>query len=344
MTEQPPSAPPSPDPSGAEGPSLRDIVGDDASTPPPGTPPAGDGPTGSTIPLDADDTRSHHFRQLFRGPAPLIVTALFVIGAGVGGAIAVGPAVGAAAGGGAVLFVLVCAWLLANSRAEADFFKAYASGHSLQLEVSKGSLPPATPLLRRGDARYTKCKMLGALSGGQQGTLALYTYEETSTDSKGNRHTTYIHFTVMMAELSEFAPFMAELYAQRRAGFRFLDGAEDMFRKRQRVEHESEAVDKRYEIFCGAEDELNRARQVLSPQFLVWLQEHSTENFAFECVAGMDAGLQRQGPQEVDGRARRILRERLGRGQAPARRGDRVASVLVPVLVVEALIPVPAQA
>ena len=64
---------------------------------------------------------------------------------------------------------------------------------------------------------------------------------------------------------------MQELYAQRRVGFRFLDGAEDIFRKRQRVEHESEVVDKRYEIFCGAQDDMNRARQVLSPQFLVWL-------------------------------------------------------------------------
>ena len=80
---------------------------------------------------------------------------------------------------------------------------------------------------------------------------------------------------------------MQELYGQRRVGFRFLDGAEDVFRKRQRVEHESEVVDKRYEIFCGANDDINRARQVLSPQFLVWLSEHSPEAFAFECVAGI---------------------------------------------------------
>ena len=96
-----------------------------------------------------------------------------------------------------------------------------------------------------------------------------------------------MHFTVMCAQIGEFAPFMQELYAQRRVGFRFLDGAEDIFRKRQRVEHESEVVDKRYEIFCGAQDDMNRARQVLSPQFLVWLQEHSPDAFAFECVAGM---------------------------------------------------------
>ena len=31
---------------------------------------------------------------------------------------------------------------------------------------------------------------------------------------------------------------------------------------------------------------MNRARQILSPQFLVWLDEHSPEAFAFELVAG----------------------------------------------------------
>ena len=79
---------------------------------------------------------------------------------------------------------------------------------------------------------------------------------------------------------------MQELFCQRRFGFRFMDSAEDVFRKRQRVEHESEAVDKKFEIFIGANDDMNRARQVLSPSFLVWLESHSPEAYAFELVAG----------------------------------------------------------
>jgi hypothetical protein len=59
-----------------------------------------------------------------------------------------------------------------------------------------------------------------------------------------------------------------------------------VFRKRQRVEQESEAVDKTYEIFIGANDEMGRARQVLSPTFLVWLEQNSDEDFAFELCAG----------------------------------------------------------
>ncbi len=31
---------------------------------------------------------------------------------------------------------------------------------------------------------------------------------------------------------------------------------------------------------------MNRARQVLSPSFLVWLESHSPEAYAFELVAG----------------------------------------------------------
>ena len=31
---------------------------------------------------------------------------------------------------------------------------------------------------------------------------------------------------------------------------------------------------------------MNRARQILSPSFLVWLESHSPEAYAFELVAG----------------------------------------------------------
>ena len=39
----------------------------------------------------------------------------------------------------------------------------------------------------------------------------------------------------------------------------------------QRVEVESEALDERCEIFIGAGDDMNRARQLLSPSFVEWL-------------------------------------------------------------------------
>jgi hypothetical protein len=242
--------------------------------------------TGQRIPLDADDTRGKHLGRLIRHPATLIGGGILLLGTGIGLAASVGPAVGAAGAVGALLLVLLIVFLLAKSKAESDFFSAYAQGRSLQLQDGRSSVPPITPLLRRGDNRYTTRQLRGTLPGGESGTLAHYTYEEKTTDSNGNQQTSYFKFTVMMAEVPEMAPFLEELFFQRRVGFRFLDGAEDVFRKRQRVEHESETVDKKFEIFCGQNDDMNRARQVLAPSFLVWLADHSPDAFAFECVAG----------------------------------------------------------
>lgn len=89
-----------------------------------------------------------------------------------------------------------------------------------------------------------------------------------------------------MRRVPETAPYLSELALQRRSGFRFLDGAEDAFRTRQRVELESEVADKRFEIFIGRNDDMNRARQVFSPTFIVWLAEEAHEGIAFELIGG----------------------------------------------------------
>jgi len=195
-----------------------------------------------------------------------------------------------AAGGGAAVAVLILiaivVWLIASGQAREDFFNAYATGRGLSRIDGKSNLPPLTPLLQKGDRRYAEQRFNGVLPGGMNGSLCLYTYEDTSTDSDGNRQTTYVHYTIAMTQLPDTAAYLQELYCQRRFGFRFMDSAEDVFRKRQRVEQESEAVDKNYEIFIGGNDDMNRARQVLSPSFLVWLADHSPEAYAFELVAG----------------------------------------------------------
>jgi len=194
--------------------------------------------------------------------------------------------VDAAVAGGILLLTLVIVWLIANGRARDDFFNAYAQGRGLTRIDGTSNLPPITPLLQKGDRRYAEQRFNGVLPGGLDGSLCLYTYEDTSTDSDGNRQTTYVHYTLAMTQLPQTAALMQELFCQRRFGFRFMDSAEDVFRRRQRVEHESEAVDKKFEIFIGANDDMNRARQVLSPSFLVWLESHSPEAYAFELVAG----------------------------------------------------------
>ena len=235
---------------------------------------------------DADDTRAHHRRRLWRSRPVAVGGGAFALAAFAGGSIVAGPAIGAAAVVAVALLVSLIVYLVARSAAEEDFFAAYAQSRGLRRSEGRSSLPPLSPLLQRGDDRYAERRFDGVLPGGLDGTLALYTYEDESRDSDGNKQTTYYHFTVATTQLPDTAAFVRELFCQRRFGFRFLDSAEDVFRRRQRVEHESAEVDERYEIFCAPDDDLNRARQVLAPSFLVWLSEHSPEAFAFELVAG----------------------------------------------------------
>ena len=67
-----------------------------------------------------------------------------------------------------------------------------------------GRLEPATGHRRcsgRATAATREELFNGTLPGGLVGALAHYTYEEQSTDSKGNRETTYFHFTVAVTQL-----------------------------------------------------------------------------------------------------------------------------------------------
>ncbi len=262
------------------------------SQPPPGDPEPSTGgvaPPPADLPPPADDaadTRGWHLRRLAGNPVVLGVTgivaaiALFAVGTQVGFGI------GAAAAAGVLLVALLIVWLVASSRAADDFFTSYASQRGLIRVDGKTSLPPLTPLLRKGDKRYAEQRFNGVLPGGLDGSLCLYTYEDETRDSDGNKQTTYVHFTIVMTQLPDTAPLLQEMFCQRRFGFRFMDSMEDAFRRRQRVEQESDAVDRSFEIFIGEHDDLNRARQVLSPSFLVWLEANAAEEFAFELVAG----------------------------------------------------------
>jgi hypothetical protein len=262
-----------------------------ASQPPPGDPEpsTGDVPPPLDLPPlpdDAGDTRGWHFRHLIGSVVVLGLTAILAAVVLVAVGTQVGFGIGAAAAGGVVLVALIVVYALASSRAADDFFTAYANGRGLTRLDGKTTLPPITPLLRKGDKRYAEQRFNGVLPGGLDGSLCLYTYEDESRDSDGNKQTTYVHFTIVMTQLPATAPMLRELYCQRRFGFRFMDSMEDVFRTRQRVEQESDAVDRSFEIFIGEGDDMNRARQVLSPTFLVWLEANADENFAFELVAG----------------------------------------------------------
>ena len=244
-------------------------------------------PAAPPVPQDADDTRGAHFGRLARHPVTLSLAATLAIAALIGATLATDTIlVGVAAAAGVVLLTLLIVFFIASGQAKEDFFRSYAEGRGLS-RIEKGSLPPGTPLLQRGDNRYAHQIMSGALPGGAEGAVALYTYEDTDRDSEGNSQTTYVHFTVVISDIPESATQVGELYCQRRVGFRFLDSAEDVFRTRERIELESEELDRRCEIFAGRNEDANWLRQLFEPSFVYWLGDEAPDGIAFELVAGM---------------------------------------------------------
>jgi hypothetical protein len=237
-------------------------------------------------PDDANDLRGFHFRRLLRKPATWIATGVAVIAAGVAAAVFLGAAIGGAAAAGVFLISLLIVFAIADSQAEDDFFQTYATQRGLALS-GKGPLPPATPLLRKGDDRYAERALAGPLAEGIDGVLALYTYEDETTDSEGNRQTNYYRYTVGLVEVPECAAHLPELFCQRKFGLHSLEKLEDAFRRsKQRVELESEALDERYEIFADPAQDQVWLRRFFSPTFIVWLGEEAPKKFAFELVGG----------------------------------------------------------
>jgi hypothetical protein len=237
------------------------------------------------MPDDADDLRGYYFKQLLRKPLNQAFVAAGAIVAGIAGAAIFSPAIGAAALMGGLLVALLIVFGIADSRSEGAFFNVYAQQHGMTAS-GKRPLPPLTPLLRKGDDRYAERVLEGPLAEQVEGLLALFTYEEESTDSEGHRQTNYYRYTIGMTEVPECAAVVPELYCQRKSGLRALEGVEDLFRRKQRVKLESEELDRRYEIFVEADQDHNWLRQLFSPTFIVWLTESAPEKFAFELVAG----------------------------------------------------------
>jgi hypothetical protein len=240
-----------------------------------------------TPPDDANDLRGFHFKRLMGKPLTWILIGALALIAGVAGAAVIGPAVGGAAAVVALLAGVVIVFAIADSKAADDFFEVYAQQRGMTLVHGRGRLPQATPLLKKGDDRYTERSLLGPIGDGFDGTLALYTYEEETTDSDGNRETKYYRYTVGLVEVPECAGLVPELYCQRKFGLRALQGLEDVFRtSKERVKLESEVLDDKYEIFAGKQQDAIWLRRLFAPTFIVWLTDAAPKKFAFELVDG----------------------------------------------------------
>jgi hypothetical protein len=240
----------------------------------------------ANAPSDANAQRGFHFRRLLRKPLTIFLIIVFTMVAGSAAALLVGPAVGGATAIAGLVIAVVVIFAIADSKAADAFFVTYAQQRGLALG-GKGPLPRATPLLCKGDDRYAERTLSGHLADDCEGTLALYTYEEETSDSEGNSQTNYYHYTLGLVEVADCATLVPELYCQHKFGLRSLERFEDVFRtKKERVKLESEALDEKYEIFSSKEQDAVWLRRFFSPTFIVWLTEGAPKKFAFELVDG----------------------------------------------------------
>ena len=235
---------------------------------------------------DANDLRGFHFARLMKKTLTRILIVVFVLAAGIGGAVGVGPVIGLIAAAAALLIAVGIVFAIADSKAADSFFEVYAQQRGLSLG-GRGRLPAATPLLRKGDDRYAERTLSGTLADGLEGTLAIYTYEEETRDSDGNKQTSYYKYTLGLVEVPECVEHVPELYCQRKFGFRALEKFEDVFRgSKERVKLESEVLDDKYEIFAKEGQDAVWLRQLFAPTFIVWLTDSAPEKFVFELVNG----------------------------------------------------------
>jgi len=180
----------------------------------------------------------------------------------------------------AVIAYRAARWAVREAR-EA-FFASYASLRGLEGNDEPG-LPAVAPLLSIGDDRHAERGMTGTLPGGLDGVLALYTYEDYH-DGDGRRARTR-PFTVVVHHLPEVTERILQLYCEPRSRARSRSGIQG-FRRTNRLQLESVALDRCYEIFFGPGDDENWLHQLYTPTFIVWLAERAPSEFGFQLSNG----------------------------------------------------------
>jgi hypothetical protein len=245
------------------------------------------GDAGSAKPWNADATRGRHRRALVHGRGFAYGLVLGSAAAVLAGAwlhtlvvILAGPPVVAA-------IALVAAFVAADNRSEADFFRAYASSRGCAYTGTTRPMP-LTPLLGAGDRRHCDHWMQGRLSEGVDGGLGHYTFEVHRPDQHGHSrcHQTR-HFTVCVVDLEAGIRLFPGIFLCARRGlFGRLDGEQWLsHHNRHEVELESAKLCERYELWVDDAQEELLLRELFAPSLQVLLAEHPLEP-CFEYRAG----------------------------------------------------------
>ncbi|MBC7645138.1 MAG: hypothetical protein H7123_08425, partial [Thermoleophilia bacterium] len=149
---------------------------------------------------------------------------------------------------GFVLIVAIIIYMYQASKAEAEFFQAYADARGLTCDEDPGRPGGEVPLLDKGDKRKYE-RVLSGRIGGSSASICEYTYTEITTDSEGNRSETDYHFTLVHMKLP---PAVANRFAGvylRKKGLINLGGKlQDKMQHDRAVTTESLEFHKRYNL------------------------------------------------------------------------------------------------
>ena len=235
---------------------------------------------------EADATRGDHMRRILHGRVAGYTLAIGIAGAVVLGAWLGEPLVILAGPMAVVAIVLGVSFLVADRRAERDFFMRFARAHHF-MYAAHMELLPLTPLLGAGERRECRHWMQGPLGEGLPHCgLGHYVFKVRRGGDEGKIWTSH-EFTICVVDLEPGIALYPGLFLMRRrdlvdalGGKHWLDTG-----TRRRVELESEALNERCELWVEHSQNDVRLLQLFSPSFVSWLAEHPLHPF-FEYRAG----------------------------------------------------------
>ena len=239
-------------------------------------------------PLHANATRGAHYRAILGSRTYLYLVVFGMSAACVIGAMRNGLAEALLDPAIVLAISQVIAFLIADQRAERDFWTGFANGLGL-MYLGDYELMPFTPLLGAGDRRRVEHWMIGPMPGDpdhRKSGLGLYTYEVRQEN--GDKPDTWVShdFTITVTELPAAMVLYPAVYVRRRQRMRRLLGHEWLPSDRtEKVELESAAFHERYELRVAQQSDQIQLRELFSPAFLSFLAEHPLEP-QFEYSAG----------------------------------------------------------
>ena len=235
-------------------------------------------------PLNTHSTRSAHFRTLLSSSLAIVGGTILASAAFIAGAASHSLPVMFGGPAAVIALVIATAFYLANQQAESEFFGRFARAHALN-HYERYSLDGFTPLLAGGDRRRCEHWMESKGRG-----IGWYTFE--IRHDNGDKPDTWEgqDFTIATVDLGELgmARFQGIYLRRRRGIFDHLDSDANWLRNHhlKKVELESTAFNREYELTADRDQDDIILRQLFAPSFVVWLTEHPFKP-GFELRAGM---------------------------------------------------------